>query len=96
MSDSGAFDTIAARNGDVAVTMAGSSAVVFGGIGLLSVTDASTAPGATVAFGLGGGTFSSSGVSSYALVFASSGFVSVNASNTINDAIIGGSGSATP
>jgi hypothetical protein len=94
VNDAGSADTISAGLGNATVNMAGTNAVMFGGLGTLDINAAGGA-GATVAFGLGGGTFISSAASSDALVFGGNGAVSVNASSTTNDTIVGGDGALT-
>jgi hypothetical protein len=93
--DEGFQSSIFAAAGDLSVTTASANAEVLGGTGLMSV-NAAGSTGDFVAFGSGGGVFSSSASSSGAIVFAGAGAaVSVNAANTTNDTIVGGSGAIT-
>ncbi len=91
VDDTGLADSIYAAAGNAAVTTGGLDALVLGSSGVLSV-NAAGGVGDTVAFGAGGGTFSSSANSFEALVFAGTGAVNVNASNTSFDTIVGDTG----
>jgi Ca2+-binding RTX toxin-like protein len=92
VDDTGLADSIYAAAGDAAVTTGGLDALVLGSSGVLTV-NAAGGVGDTVAFGPGGGTFYSSTNSYQALVYAGSGTsVSVNASNTTYDTIVGDTG----
>jgi len=93
VQDLGSDDTIKAGLGNASVSMGGSSALVVGGLGSLTL-DAGGATGGQVQFGIGGGTFTSSSASSGALVFTA-GSVSVAGSNTTNDTIVGGTSALT-
>src|SRR6202044_3206758 len=91
VDDAGVADPTSAGLGNTAVTAGGSGAIIFGSLGTLNV-DGSVGTGNTVDFGLGGGTFSSSGASSADTIFAGVSTVSINAANTTNDLIVGDTG----
>jgi Ca2+-binding RTX toxin-like protein len=95
IDDTGLANTVWAAAGNAAVTTGGLDALVLGSSGLLTV-NAAGGVGDTVAFGPGGGTFYSSTNSYEALVFAGFGTsVSVDASNTTYDTIVGDTGALT-
>jgi hypothetical protein len=93
VDDLGAHDTISSGFGSLVVTAGGTGASISG-LGAITV-DAAGGSGDTVSYGPGGGTFLSSTASSNDLVFTNFASMSLDASNTTGDTIIGDVGAIT-
>ncbi len=94
VDDLGTNDTISSGFGSLVVTAGGTGASISG-LGAITV-DAAGGSGDTVSYGPGGGTFLSSTASSNDLVFTNfANNMSLDASNTTGDTIIGDVGAIT-